>query len=155
MFMVDEHYQIQQKTSQFFAAQIMTQEWAEPKDAEHRLYTASSDVKDAAGHILVTAYPLERPDGQWAVLLVNKNHDRPQQVHLIFHNGKQGQDNFFAGPVTMITFGSAQYQWHPDRRKGHADPDNPPATTVLPGGDVIYTLPAASVTVLRGRLAKR
>jgi hypothetical protein len=154
MFMVDDHYQIQQKTAQFFAAQLMTQEWAEPKDAEHRLYTASSDVKDAAGHVLVTAYPLARPDGQWAVMLVNKDHDHSRPVHLVFRNGKQGQDIFFMGPVTMITFGSAQYQWHPDRRKGHADPDNPPATTAVPGGDAIYTLPPASVTVLRGKLAR-
>ena len=35
MFMVDEHYQIKQRTSQFFAAQMMTQEWAQPVDAEH------------------------------------------------------------------------------------------------------------------------
>jgi hypothetical protein len=156
MFMVDDHYQIQQKTAQFFAAQLMTQEWAEPKDAEHRLSTASSDVKDAAGHVLVTAYPLERPDGQWAVMLVNKDHDRPHPVRVVFRSEKDkpDQDRSFAGPVTMITFGSAQYQWHPDRRKGHADPDNPPATSVVPGGDAIYTLPAASVTVLRGRIAK-
>ena len=153
MFMVDDHYQIQRKTAQFFAAQLLTQEWAEPKDAEHRLYVASSDVKDAAGHMLVTAYPLQRPDGQWAVMLVNKDHDRPHRVHLVF--SKPSQDQFFVGPVTMITFGSAQYQWHPDRRKGHADPDNPPVMTTLSGGgEAMYTLPAASVTVLRGRLAK-
>ncbi|HLW84775.1 MAG TPA: discoidin domain-containing protein [Candidatus Sulfotelmatobacter sp.] len=156
MFMVDDHYQILQKTAQFFAAQLLTQEWAEPKDAEHRLYVASSDVKDSAGHLLVTAYPLERPDGQWAVMLVNKDHDHPHPVHVVFHNDKSGQDLSFTGPVTMITFGSAQYQWHPDRRKGHAEPDNPPATTMLTGvRDSLYTLPAASVTVLRGRLAKQ
>jgi hypothetical protein len=75
MFMVDEHYQIQQKTSQFFAAQLITQEWAEPKDAEHRLYAASSEVKDSHGHLLVTGYPLQRPDGQWSLMLINKDHD--------------------------------------------------------------------------------
>ena len=75
MFMVDDHYQIESKTSQFFGAQLITQEWAEPKDAQHKLYTASSDVKDSDGHVLVTAYPLQRPDGQWSVMLVNKDHD--------------------------------------------------------------------------------
>ena len=49
MFMVDDHYQIQQKTSQFYGAQLITQEWAEPKDAEHRLFPAASDVKDDEG----------------------------------------------------------------------------------------------------------
>jgi hypothetical protein len=65
MFMVDEHYQIKQPTAQFFAAQLMTQEWAQPIDAEHKLYAAASDVKDSEGHVLVTAYALQR---RWPVV---------------------------------------------------------------------------------------
>jgi len=52
----------------------------------------------------------------------------------------------------MITFGKAQYQWHSDRKKGYADPDNPPVKVTLAGGrNAIYTLPAASLTILRGK----
>jgi len=154
MFMVDEHYRIQQKTSQFFAAQLITQEWAEPKDAEHRLYAASSEVKDSNGHLLVTAYPLQRPDGQWSLMLINKDHDYPHRVRIVFHDAGSNRDTLFLGPVAMITFGKAQYQWHASRKKGYADPDGPPATSQLTGGEnAQYNLPAASVTVLRGRLA--
>src|SRR5438270_4830659 len=110
MFMVDDHYQIQQRTSQFFAAQLLTQEWAQPKDAEHKLYTAASDVKDGAEHVLVTVYPLQRPDGQWSLMLINKDHDNPHQVRLAFHDADTSTDHSFAGPVTTITFGKAQYQ---------------------------------------------
>jgi hypothetical protein len=153
MFMVDDHYEIQQKTAQFFGAQLMTQEWAEPKDAEHKLYTASSDVKDASGHVLVTAYPLQRPDGQWSVMLINKDHDHPHQVRIVFHNAESKRETFFAGPVSMITFGKAQYQWHAARKKGYADPDGPPASSQLKGGEnTLYDLPAASLSVLRGKL---
>lgn len=153
MFMVDDHYQIQQKTSQFFAAQLLTQEWAQPKGAEHKLYTASTDIKDSAGHLLVTAYPLQRPDGEWSLMLINKYHDNPRQVRIAFHDADANQDHSFAGPVTMITFGKAQYQWHADRKKGHADPDNPPErSTITADNSTVYTLPAASLTVLRGNL---
>ena len=154
MFMVDDHYQIKQKTSQFFAAQLMTQEWAEPKDAEHRLYAASSDIKDSAGHVLVTAYALERPDGQWSLMLINKDYDHPHSVRLVFHDADASHDTYFLGTVAMITFGKARYHWHASRKKGSADPDGPPATSELKGGESAqYSLPAASVTVLRGRLA--
>ncbi|MFZ0774755.1 MAG: discoidin domain-containing protein [Candidatus Sulfotelmatobacter sp.] len=154
MFMVDEHYQIQRKTAQFFAAQLMTQEWAEPKDAEHRLYTASSDLKDSGGHLLVTAYSLQRPDGQWSLMLINKDHDHAHQIRIVFHDAARNRDTFFAGPVAMITFGKAQYQWHAARKNGYAAPDGPPATSQLTGAEnVQYNLPAASVTILRGRLA--
>jgi hypothetical protein len=153
MFMTDDQYQIKQPTSQFFAAQLMTQEWAQPKDAEHKLYAASSDVKDSEGHVLVTAYALLRPDGQWSLMLVNKDHDNPHQVHIVFQGGDGKRDQFYTGPVTMITFGKAQYQWHPDRKKGHADPDGPPVTSTLNGEEgTQYTLPAASLTILRGKL---
>jgi len=153
LFMVDDQYQIEQPTSQFFAAQILTQEWAEPKDAEHSMYLASSDVKDSQGRVLVTAYALHRPDGQWSLMLVNKDHDHPQPVRVVFHDAEANKDSSFAGPVTMITFGKEQYQWHPARRKGHADPDGPAASSTLDGKvGTRYDLPAASLTVLRGRL---
>ncbi len=153
MFMVDDHYQIQRPTSQFFAAQLLTQEWAQPKDAEHALYPATSDVKDSQGHILVTAYALHRPDGQWAVLLVNKDYDHAHPVRVMFHDADGNRDRHFDGTVTMITFGRDQYQWRAGRKKGYADPDGPPKTSTLQGGENgQYVLPAASVTVLRGRL---
>ena len=153
MFMVDEHYQIKQPTAQFFAAQLLTQEWAQPTDAEHKLYAALSDVRDPEGHVLVTAYALHRPDGQWSLMLINKDYDNAHPLHIVFHDAEGNRDRTFAGPVTMITFGKAQYQWHPDRKKGHADPDGPPVTSTLTGGEnTEYRLPAASVTILRGRL---
>src|SRR6266567_80214 len=123
MFMVDDHYQINQRTSQFFAAQMMTQEWAQPVDAEHRQFLATSDVKDSDAHVLVTAYALNRPDGQWSVMLINKDYDNPHSVQVSFHDSEDNRVNAFAGPVMMITFGKAQYQWRPNRKQGYADPD--------------------------------
>src|SRR5205823_13238932 len=59
----------------------------------------------------------------------------------------------FRGPVTIISFGKAQYQWHPARKNGYADPDGPPVTSTQTGGpDALCTLPAASVNILRGNI---
>jgi hypothetical protein len=154
MFMVDDHYQILQPTSQFFAAQLLTQEWAQPKDAEHLLYRAASDLRDSAGHVLVTAYALHRPDGQWSLMLINKDHDHSQRVSVLFQDKDANRTSSFAGQVTMITFGKAQYRWHSDRKKGQADPDGPPVRVrVNAHHDTKYDLPPATITVLRGALA--
>ena len=151
MFMVDEHYQIKQKTSQYYAAQILTQEWAQPLDASHKLFTATADVKDSEGNVLVTAYPLQRPDGQWSLMLINKDHDHPHSVRVQF-NG-EGKPTFYAGTVDLITFGKNQYQWHANRKKGYADPNNPPAKSKVNASEATkYELPAASLTILRGRV---
>ena len=153
LFMVDEHYVIQQPTSQYFAAQMLTQEWAQPTDKENVQYLAASDVKDNQGHVLVTAYALHRPDGQWSLMLINKDREHSHPVNVTFHNADGARDSHFANPVAEITFGKEQYQWHPDRKKGHADPDGPAKSSSVTGGEgATYELPAASLTVLRGRL---
>jgi len=153
MFMVDKNYEIRQRTSQFFAAQLITKEWAQPIDAEHRLFRASSDMKDAGGHTLVTAYPLLRPDGQWSLMLINKDHDSSHAVKIAFHDAESNSDHSFAGLVTMITFGKVQYQWHPARKSGYADPDGPAVTSTVTGSrDAVYTLPPASINILRGKV---
>lgn len=153
MFMTDEHYQIKQRTSQFFAAQMMTQEWAQPVDAEHRQFLAASDVKDSDGNVLVTAYALQRPDGQWSLMLINKDYDNSHAVRISFHNSETNRTSFFSEPVTTVVFGKAQYQWHPNRKLGYADPDDPPvkSTLSLDAGS-LYNLPPASLTVIRGKL---
>ena len=153
MFMVDKNYEIQRKTSQYFAAQLITQEWVQPEDAEHRLFRAASDIKDSAGHVLVTVYAVLRPDGQWSLLVVNKDHDNPHPVRIVFNDADGKAERTFKGPVAMITFGKDQYQWHPNRKQGYADPDGPPAvSTIQATGDAVYSLPPASVTVVRGKL---
>jgi hypothetical protein len=58
--------------------------------------------------------------------------------------------------VAVIEFGRSEYQWRPNVAGGMADPDGPPTTrTVNAGRDTSFTLPAASVTVLRGKVAMR
>jgi hypothetical protein len=152
LYMADDHYQIKQPTAQFFAAQLMTQEWAEPGPGEHLLYLASSDIKDSQGHALVTAYAVHRPDRQWSLVLINKDHDHAHEAGVVFRVGDQ-TDTYFSGNVTAITFGKEQYQWHAARRKGYADPDGPPVTSTLKGDQGLrYRLPPASLTVLRGQV---
>jgi hypothetical protein len=154
MFMVDDHYQIRQKTSQYYAARMITQEWAQPGDGEHRQYLATSDVKDSEGQVLVTAYALQRPDGQWSLMLINKDHDSPHAVKISFRDNSTGSTKIFSGPITAIRFGKAQYQWHPNRKQGYADPDDPPVKSSANADAVkMFNLLPASITILRGNIA--
>jgi hypothetical protein len=156
MFMTDRNYEIKQRTSQFYAAQIITQEWVQPTDAEHKVFTAASDIKDAGGHVLVTAYTLLRPDGQWSLMLINKDRENPHPVRIVFRDADRKTDRHFEGSVSMVTFGSTQYQWHSAGREGYADPDNPPLKSTTNGTEGSnYMLPAASLTVLRGTVTQR
>jgi hypothetical protein len=170
MFTVDASYQIQQPLAQFFVAQMINVEWVQASGGEHQVYSAVSDVQDGAGHELVTAYAVKRPDGTWAVMAVNRDQWNAHRVRIAFE-GSGSRENNFAGPVEFSTFGSTQYHWHPPQTrfmshaeesgkptvaitaKGWADPDGPTAQSKLNAGkDTMFELPPASVTVIRGAI---
>ena len=133
---------------------MITKEWAQPVDATHQLFKASSDITDDSGNVLVTAYPIRRPDGSWSVMLVNRDRDHDHATKLTFADADAKQSGFFSGPVEQITLGESQYQWHPGGSMGQADPDGPPLKSTLNGSaDTLYQLPKASLTILRGNIS--
>jgi hypothetical protein len=171
MFTIDANYQIQQPLAQFFAAQLINLEWVQPGGSEHQVFSAKGDVQDGAGHELVTAYAVKRPDGKWAVMAVNRDQQNAHRVRIYFAGPGQ-RANTFDGRVEVSTFGSAQYQWHPAQTrfmahaesgaertivatsKGWADPDGPIVhSTQDATKDTTYDLPAASVVVIRGSIS--
>jgi hypothetical protein len=155
LFSTDAKLQVEQPLSQYFASQIINLDWVQPGDAAHRLFPAESDIRDAAGHLLVTAYAALRPDGQWSLLIVNKDQENAHTVRIEFEGLKSGQNGRFDGAVKMVTFGRAQYQWHPGEATGKADPDGPPArSTIAASSATQYELPASSITVLTGIVAE-
>jgi hypothetical protein len=102
---------------------------------------------------MVTSYAARRPDGSWSLMLVNRDHDLPHEVRVVFEDGAGHTSKSFAGSVAMVTFGSDQYVWIDDGPRSHADPDHAPVATTVPGGGAAtFALPKASITVLRGRV---
>ena len=95
MFTVDANYQIQQPLSQFFVAQLINLEWVQPGAGEHLVFPAKSDIDDGAGHALVTAYAVKRPDDQWSVMAVNRDQLNAHRVRLVFQDQATASDDFF------------------------------------------------------------
>jgi hypothetical protein len=154
MFDADERAVIHAKTAQFFAGQMLTQQWTSWSDGSDALYPASTNLSDS-GMATVTAYALKRHDATWSVMLINKD-VRPHQVSMRFVNfglGASGPSVGFQGTVDVSTFGSAQYAWRMRGAQSAPDPDGPIAISTVQGGDdAVYTLPADSITVLRGTI---
>lgn len=153
MFVPDNNYNVKQDAAQYFSAQMLTQQWAQPVDQTHNIYPASSNIKDSKGNVLVTVYAIQRPDGQWSVLLVNKDQNTAHSLSVTFNDQAGSGNHYFNGSVTQISFGSANYTWHPAGANGYASPDGPATTSSQGGGqNVTYTLPKSSITVLRGAI---
>lgn len=152
-FVADEKLDIKQHTAQYFASQLLNLDWVKHGAGVHQLFPADSDLQDDAKHQLITAYAVKRPDGEWSLLVINKDPSNAHEVKLTFENsGKEVADGF-AGAVKMVTFGAAEYVWHSSGPSSHADPDGPPKRSTVdwkPSQKVL--LPKASVTVLSGKI---
>ena len=152
-FVADEELNITQYTSQYFASRVINFDWVKHGAGVHRFFPTQSDLTDDAGNILVTAYAVARPDGDWSVLLVNKDSANAHKVQIKFAGGDPNFSKQFAGKLSVTTFGAEQYVWHPEGAKSHADPDGPPAVSSLeakPGTQ--FQLSRASITVIRGKI---
>jgi len=152
-FVANEKLEISQHSSQYFASRMINLEWVKHGSGMHQLAPAFSDISDDAGRTLVTAYAAKRPDGEWSLMLINKDPSNAHEVKIEFDDNGGSPLRYFAGTVTAVTFGADQYVWHPHGSLRLADPDGPPATNsmnVKSGAG--FTLPKASVTVLRGKL---
>ena len=152
-FVADADLNIKGYTSYYFAAHLINFEWAQHRSGIHEMFPSSTDIKDGDRNALVTSYALHRPDGNWSLMLVNHDETNAHTVRVVFEDSNGGGKASFSGPVAFVTFGSEQYVWHDDGRDSYADPDSPPLGTMAQGGpQATYTLPKASVTVLRGRV---
>jgi hypothetical protein len=152
-FEADEFYHIKGYTSFYFAAQMINNEWVQHHSGMHHMFAASSDIKDTAGNVLVTSYAVHRPDGQWSLMLVNRDENNSHAVKVTFGDAKANRESSFAGPVRFATFGSEQYVWINDGPNSHADPDGPlVGRTITANNETVFTLPKASITVLRGKV---
>jgi hypothetical protein len=153
-FVSNERYDIKGYTSPYFAAHMINLEWVQHRSGVHSMFRSSTDIKDSEGNLLVTTYAVHRPDGNWSLMLVNRDETNPHVVRVVFEDSRGEQNSSFSGPVTFVTFGSEQYVWINDGANSHPDPDNPPlATTLAADAGTTFTLPKASITVLRGKVA--
>jgi hypothetical protein len=153
-FVADSELRIRGYTSQYFASRLINLEWLQKGPGEHGMFRASVDVRDAAGHALVTAYAVHRPDGEWALLLVNRDPSNAHAVRIVFDGAVPGRTATFAAPARFVTFGAEQYTWRSggdgDGSDAGPQPDGPSVEGVVRGDTV--TLPRASISVVRGRL---
>ena len=153
-FVSDENYEIRGYTSPYYAARMINLEWVQHRSGVHQMFPSSTDIKDPDGNLLVTTYAVHRPDGNWSLMLVNRDENNSHTVRVSFENAKEKRHSFLSGNISWMSFGSDQYVWINDGPNSHPDPNLPPAHAIIAANpQTIFTLPKASITVIRGRLA--
>ena len=152
---------------------MINYEWLQHDGGSHTMFPSTGTYNDGAGHILVTSYTVQRPDGTWSVMLVNRDQHNAHRVANCFQERSVTKtENYFSGTIDAAYFGPEQYKWHPAEqivdpshfplepknplqqyKPGYAEPDGPIKESALQGDKTTeYELPASSIVVLRGKL---
>ncbi|MGI8497722.1 MAG: discoidin domain-containing protein [Gemmatimonadaceae bacterium] len=141
-----------QRLPAYYAARLLSQEWSQPGGGVHRLYDATSDVRNGAGEPLVTAYAVARPDSAWSVMLINKDPVRSWAVRLRFQDAVGRSLPSPGGRMDVFQYSGIQYAWKAMGEDGHPVRSLPPEHRVLrDAGEEATVLPPYSLTVLRRR----
>jgi len=134
LFLLGENGGIRSRFPAYYAAHLLSQEWAQPSGGIHRIYRADSDNR------LVSAFAVHRPDGQWSLLLINKDPHRSFSAQTEFR-----------GSVEVVQYSQIQYAWKSAGENGKVVRDVPPVDTKAAANEAI-ALPPYSLTVVRGKL---
>ena len=147
MFLSDDDRRILAPLPTFYAAKLLTLEWAQPGNGLHKVYRAECDLKSATGDPLVSAYALLRPDGiTWSLALLNK--DPLHAIAISVRMEGVGAKRF--APTRLVQYSSAQFAWKANGEKGKPIRNLPPIRRQLsPELNGKMSLPPYSITILR------
>ncbi|PZR37341.1 discoidin domain-containing protein [Caulobacter segnis] len=147
----DENGQAKWPSPTFEAARLLTGAWSQPGNGLHQVWPAASTVRDAKGRAPVTAYAVKRPDGQWALMLVNRDAETAHAAKLVFRDAA-GRSRGFQGQVEVWRYDGTRYAWKDDGENSRPS-KTLPALRLRQDGRREVVLPPWSLTVVRGRLA--
>ena len=146
LFLIGDDGRISYRMPTYYAALLLTHEWTKPGGGLHQLYQATTDDP------LITAYATMRPDGLWAVLLINKDPDNAREVRIEFECEEPGCEDakvgYSHGEVDLYQYSRNEYQLGSDFRVMR---DRPPVhQRVKVGSNTTLKIPAYSLSVVRG-----
>jgi hypothetical protein len=124
----------------FHAMQMVSSEWMDPRGGVHQAHRVTTASRDGAGDLL-SAFALQRPDGAWALLLINKDATHPAQISL---RGLPSR----GAEATLITYSATEYAWQSSGPNGRPTRNEPPARRTV-NLDQPLAIPPWSLSVLR------
>jgi hypothetical protein len=142
LFLADDNRHIVAKNSTYHAAHMITTVWADSEGGPHTML--ATRVSTLSGKPApIGAFSVRRPDGQIAVLLLNRDQRNSWTVEV---KGLTSARH----TLDAWRFSGAEYSWHAHGATGYARPDAGPRKMLLATGARVK-LPPYSITVIRER----
>lgn len=153
LFFRDDRGHIIKPTATYWGARLLSEQWVQPGNQPHEIYLAASDVLNGNRDQMITAYAIRRPDGLWALLLINRDPTRTFQTSVIFRNTVSGAVGRFDGPLDLYQFSSRQYALGGPPNSPFPVRSDEPDHQLIQSSTGTLSLPPYSLTVVRGKLS--
>ena len=150
MFLADSIGGVREPLPRYHAARLLTHAWADSAGGVHRQYQARVESSAMATDSLLSAYALQRPDGRWSVLLVNRDPLQARVVDLRIAAKGMPAGRSLRGTIDTWAYSSAQYEFHEDGEHGRPVRNLPPAHVRTKKAGAV-TLPPYSILVVTGQ----
>jgi hypothetical protein len=150
LFLADDEGGVRFRMPAYHAGRLLTRAWADSTGGAHEMFAARlAPERGTGGGGLVSTWALRRPDGRWALLLINRDPDHAWVVDARLGTGPQNRP--LSGPLDVWRYSRAQYQWSGRGEHGRPTRDDPPTHRTLAAAPGRFELPPYSITVLLGR----
>ena len=149
MLLSDAKGGIQARASTYHSTRLLTQEWTCAEGGPHTLYPATIRPEEGVKPPLLAAYPLQRPDGRWALLLINKDPKQAFAVTLKCEKDGRESPSPFVAPFELLRFSSDEYQWKVNGPEGYPLRSEPASRRLVKSPQSRVILPPWSLTLLR------
>jgi hypothetical protein len=150
LFGMDDDGEIMYHTATYYAAQLLSKQWAIPANKTISIYPAFSDVFNKNGEQLVTAYALRSADSTWSLLLINKDPLKAYKLRVEVKDEKNGVIGSLKFPAVCFQYSGKQYQWKSSGLNGHPVKNLPPEKKLIEKEKLI--VPPYSLTIIRGKI---
>ena len=147
LFMLGEDGSIRYRMPTYYGAQLLTQEWAEPGNGVHLMYSTTSNERGSA---LVSSYAVFRPDGLWSVMLINKDPNNVRKVRIKVGDKNTSSRSQFKGPIDVYQYSRKQYELTADKQGPLPIRSHGPEHALQEELQKSFELPPYSLTVVRG-----
>lgn len=153
LFLLGDDGNITQRFASYFSARLLTHEWLQPGDGVHEIYPAAADVLNERGEELVTAYAVKRPDGLWAIMVINKDPIRTFDLRPVIKTRIAPRSGYFKGRIDIHQYSREQYALGGPQHQPYpvkADEPEHRFVDVREDQPLNISLPPFSLTIIRG-----
>jgi hypothetical protein len=148
-FLSDPAGEVRDSMPAYWAARLLTTAWADSAGGEHRQFATTVPREGGARPSSIGAYTLQRPDGRWSVLLLNRDPKSRHSITVTLRTGDASTRRPLRGPFEIWQYSSEQYRFHQQGESGRPSRNKPP-THLVTTSPAPVVLPPMSITVITG-----